>query len=558
MIGARSARVAAGVLITLLATGCGVSWPPDDPPRYTAAGGARTVVPDLRVATTLTDDQHATLAAGGTVTLDGQQSAALDAALRALDDRTIDQIATLTATDAAAFADAIQLAGNPRVEPLDGGDIALPTAVASLLTAPPTQPLGIGLHQQARYSWQQVRHASGPIAVPRLGELGTLADLLADGTADLQVGTAVDRDLIAVAGQLAAATADQRLDLVADAGQPPIDDLAVHTVLVDLLGVAGRDADAARDAITGTDMPDGYRSDAVLVALLGHPWGADQQPLVDLLASATAGPSDRDSENPENYEAARRADATTSAIAHTLAANRATLTDVPAAGYRPIGALNPEVTRTVTEAISGRLTGLAGTPRAPIDGVEPLTDTDSLGETFRVLLTDGPSGLRLADAVDATTRGLAVDFGAHPETPVNGAVIGRLTAGLRVAIDRQFADDGRDAADAVYRDDAPDAAAWIDRAESGTPPLLRAEVTRSSTTDRYAAVLQGLLSTRPDVAADPALAPFIADGAVRPIDDGDSAIFEAEVRAWFARANLPLDIFQRDLYAEIGDRGWHI
>lgn len=556
MIGARSARLTAGMaIIALLATGCGVSWPPDDPPRHTAAGGARTVVPDLRVATTLTVAQQAALAEGRTMTLDAEQSTALDAALRSLDDRTIDQIATLTATDTTAFADAIQLAGNPRVESFDGADIPLPAAVDTLLTAPPTLPLGAGLHQQVRYSWQQVRHASGPVAVPRLGELGTLADLLAEGTTDLQVGTEVDEDLIAVAGQLAAATADHRLHLVADVGAPPIDSRAVHSVLVDLLDVASRDADAARDAITGTDMPDGYRSDPVLVALLAHPWGADQQPLVDLLAAATAPPAEPSATRPDTN---RRADAAAGAIAHTLAAHRAVLTDVPSAGNRSVGALNPDVIRTVTDAISGRLAGLAGTPRLPIDGVEPLADTDSLSETFRVLLTDGPSGLRLADAVDTATRDLAVDFGAHPESPANGAVIGRLTAGLRLAIDRQFADDGRDAADAVYRADAPASADWIDRAESGTPPLLRAEVARSSTTDRYAAVLQGLLSSRPDVAADPAIAPFIADGVVRPIDDVDSAIFEAEMRAWFARANLPLDVFQHDLYAEIGDRGWHI
>lgn len=509
----RPGRLVAGALIALLATGCGGSWPPDDPPRYTPAGGARTVVPDLRTATTLTGEQHDALAAGRTLTLDERQSAALDTALRSLDDRTIDQIATLTATDPGAFADAIQLASNPRVVPV-GGEIPLPTAVDTLVTAPPTQPLGSGLHQRVRYSWQQVHHAAGPIAVPRLNEIGTLADLLAAGRPDLQVDTSVDRDLIALAGQLADIGADRRFDLVAGPGAPPLDRAAVHTVLVDLLEVAGRDPDAAHDAITGTDMPDGYRADTVTVALLAHPWSSDQQPIVDLIAAATAAPT-------------TAANATTAAIAHTMAAHRSALTAVAGAGGRSMGELNPAVTRAVTDAVATRLAGLAGTPRQPVDGVAPMPDTDTLAEAFRVLLTNGPSGLYLAAAVDTTTRDLAVDFGHHPETPANGAVIGRLTAGLRAA-------------------------------EADTAPLLRADVARSSTTDRYTAVLRGLLLSRPEIAADPAIAPFLDGGSVRPITDSESATFEAEIRAWCERAKLPFAQFQHDLYAEVGDRGWYI
>lgn len=560
MIGAARRRgwVAAAALVTLLTTGCEVSWPPDDPPRFTSAAGARTVVPELAAAASLTAEQRAALVAGEPLLLDVPQTTALDSALRALDGLTITQIATLTASDTTAFADAIQLAANPRVHPAGAGHIVLPDAVETLLTVPPTEPLGSGLHTAARYSWQQVRHSAGPVTVARLDDLGLLAGLLADGTPELHVDTSVDRDLIALAGQLAAAGADRRLDLVGPAGEP-LDRAEVHTTVVDLLEVAGRDPEAARAALTGTDMPEGYRAGAVTIALLSHPWAGDEAPLVDLLAAATT-PTGQPGDLRFGAEAdrVRRANSTTAAITNTLAHHRAILTAIPSAGGHSIGELNPAVTRSLTEAISPRLPGLAGTPRQPIDGVTPLPDADTLAEAFRVLLTDGPSGLYLAAAVDTTERELAVDFGANPYTPINGAVIGRLSTGLRTAIDRQFAQDGRNLADATYRPVAPELPDWVDAAESDTPPLLRADVDRSSTTDRYTAILQGLLLSQPALAADPAIEPFLANGAVRPITDTESATFEAELRAWFTRANLPLDIFHRDLYAEVGDDAWHI
>ncbi len=305
------------------------------------------------------------------------------------------------------------------------------------------------------------------------------------GSESVQLGSDVDRALIARASEIAAAGATEYASNPGMLDHNLVRESDVESLLVKMLGVAGGDHVAVHDAVmsatgnpSGNSMPttfdlDGnersFRDAEALEHLLTFDWTDEAghendgiNKLFNWMPGAAYAPEGSSAE--AVFESERAGNIST-ALAQYFGDNKDALIDI--GDRKPaLGELNPELTRTLASAIGSHTAVLAGADPDLFHthGVSKV-DTSDLKSTFEILNSDATAG-RIVNSLTALQIDvMQQEFGKNPHDYGLGEVTGRLEGAMIGGLDAHIEEtkiDGRHLA----AHDAAVAGAMFDSAKS--------------------------------------------------------------------------------------------
>ncbi|OZG28191.1 hypothetical protein BH683_016260 [Williamsia sp. 1138] len=511
----------------------------------------------------------------------------------------------------AALADGLQLLSNPHVrtdQQVDNwfgpivsnvtGQPAPPSYIRGGLSQVPSA-IRDPLTQQATRESSVTAHAAKSSAsfdthdFPTLEQLGSIADVLGHGDPNMQLGSDIDRALIVRSSEIAAAAIDPAAHYGTGTEFTRFSD--IREVLEKTTHVAGNDHIAVHDALmTGREggpgtysvMPDtinidgttgDYNASKSMADLMTFDWadgtgGEDSGPnnLFKWIGDSAAAP---EGSSANTVAESWRAGESGSELTRIIADQTASLIDVN--GDKALGEVNPELTRTLANALAPQLGDLAGArdDLFVTSGADKLENGDQMAKLFQVLDTDAEAGRTINTAAAQTINYLEYTFAQHPEDNPLGTVAGRLENSMYSGLALQTVedtDDQRYAATQEYTKNGYmfDSTKGLLGSIPGTPPIAKAlldtfapfakseilgdppnpsDVTpndRYTTlknelneavgpTERYKDMLAGYAEKNPAIREDPRFQPyFTADGSI-DLAGTNSDDFDGHVRNLF-------------------------
>lgn len=506
----------------------------------------------------------------------------------------------------AALADGLQLLSNPHVrtdQQVDGWF----GPIVSTVTGQPAPPSYIrgGLSQVPRairdpLTQQAVRSSETKTALdrghvatrdstafPTLDELGAVADILGHGDPSEQLGSDIDRALIVRSSEIAGAAIDPHANF--GDGYDHTTHADIQEVLSKTTSVAGNDHIAVHDALmTGRDggpgttsaMPDTigrdgttarYEAGEAMTSLMSFDWadgtggeGSGPNNLFRWIGDSAAAPEG----SPANTLAESwRAGESGSELTRIIAENKDSLVDI--AGSAALGEVNPELTRTLADAIAPQIGDLAGAPDGlfTTNGAARLDGAEQMSNLFQVLDTDADAGRAFNTAAAHTISYAESAFGQDTGQSNLGALAGRIETGMYSGLEAQTTedrDDNRYAATVDYTTKGglfdsgkavvgsiPMGAAakvlidtatpWIKLDAIGDPPdvseigadesfgLLKKQLDSSTTTtDRYVDILNSYAFDNPTIRSHPGLASYFGTDGTIDLKGKDTLTFEQD------------------------------
>lgn len=286
------------------------------------------------------------------------------------------------------------------------------------------------------------------------------------GSESVQLGSDVDRALIARASEIAGAGATEYASNPGLLDHNLVGKGEVESLLVHMLGVAGSDHVAVHDAVmsatgnpSGSTMPttfdvDGtersFKDAEALKHLLTFDWTDEAghesdgiNKLFNWMPGAAYAP---DGSSPEAILESQRAGNISTALTQYFGDNKDALIDI--GDRKPaLGELNPELTRTLASAIGSHTAVLAGADPQLFHthGVSEV-DASDLKSTFEILNSDAAAG-RIVNSLTALQIDvMQQEFGKNPHDYGLGEVTGRLEGAMIGGLDAHIEEtkiDGR-------------------------------------------------------------------------------------------------------------------
>ncbi|GFM16338.1 MULTISPECIES: EspA/EspE family type VII secretion system effector [Mycobacteriaceae] len=318
----------------------------------------------LAESTTLTAQQQSALDEGN-LTMPPEQMSYLQGFSQAFGDKTPSEIkADMQAAgpDGARVADAFQLASNPTIttglpgaeppsveRPAAGGEHALPDGVRQVLDGPAlTQPFSDTIRDD---NGNVIVHGepTGPLQ-PTKG-LDDLADIVQSGNRDLQVGTDLDRGLMAKGQEMLEQSNRLPIEQAPGPGFGPLDDGPrwyhehVDPTLQNMFNAVNADDVVVHDVVTG---PGGGE---FLDDLTKHQWQDD--------GLAAGGLFDWVAETAQDDPTGRAA-STAHALAEYTSGHQPQLLNLAGTDGQSLGQVNPELTRDLSRVFAPYLDDMVG------------------------------------------------------------------------------------------------------------------------------------------------------------------------------------------------------
>lgn len=291
------------------------------------------------------------------------------------------------------------------------------------------------------------------------------------GSESVQLGSDVDRALIARASEIAGAGATEYASNPGLLDHNLVGKGEVESLLVHMLGVAGSDHIAVHDAVmsatgnpSSSTMPTTFDMDGTersfkdaeaLKHLLTFDWtdeaGHESDGINKLFNWMPGVANTPDHATAEQMADSVRSGEVASALARFIADNKVDFADVNGSP-ESLGALNPELTRTLASAVAPYLAELGGADSDIFEtrGVVPLDDAYDFKALFHILDTDPDAGRIINTNAMLQARALEQIFGADATRAGLGEVVGRLhgamTGGLNEMLDEDVADKRYEAA----------------------------------------------------------------------------------------------------------------
>nr|WP_231895942.1 hypothetical protein [Gordonia sp. LAM0048] len=286
------------------------------------------------------------------------------------------------------------------------------------------------------------------------------------GSESVQLGSDVDRALIARASEIAGAGATEYASNPGLLDHNLVGKGEVESLLVHMLGVAGSDHIAVHDAVmsatgnpSSSTMPttfdvDGtersFKDAEALKHLLTFDWTDEAghesdgiNKLFNWMPGAAYAP---DGSSPEAILESQRAGNISTALTQYFGDNKDALIDI--GDRKPaLGELNPELTRTLASAIGSHTAVLAGADPQLFHthGVSEV-DASDLKSTFEILNSDAAAG-RIVNSLTALQIDvMQQEFGKNPHDYGLGEVTGRLEGAMIGGLDAHIEEtkiDGR-------------------------------------------------------------------------------------------------------------------
>ncbi len=467
-----------------------------------------------------------------------------------------------------ALGDGIYMLGNPslrtdqQVEPtflagplqqmgltpersfVGGGINQLPTPVREVLTSPAASRGHVSVPDTGP-------HSGGDRPVTDLKtfeQLQTVMDILEhrsvdtdEGSTSVQLGSDVDRALIARAGEIAAVGGDE---LVSNPGLFNHNDISktdAEDLMIRMLDVAGSDHIAVHDAVmAGTggagagSMPlvfdaDGnertFREAEILKRLFTFDWtdgGGDESAGVNKLFNWMPGSAyAADGSSVEALADSERAGQIATSLAQYFGENKDAFVDI-GDDKIALGELNGELARTLASAIGPHTAVMGGADHEHFDshGVSEVDLTD-LKATFQILNSDAEAG-RIVNSLTALQIDvLQEEFGRNPHDYGLGEVSGRLEGAMASGLDSHIEEtkvDGRHLAarDAAARGAMFESAYGLLSAVPGLDPAVR--VLLGGVAPQAQLHFSGLPTDPDTIIADPELQELRAEMYTSQID----------------------------------------
>ncbi|WP_257881104.1 TPR repeat region-containing protein [Gordonia terrae] len=325
------------------------------------------------------------------------------------------------------------------------------------------------------------------------------------GSQSVQLGSDVDRALIARASEIAGGDVNERY--VTDRNET-ISHSSVERLLDRMLGVAGSDHIAVHDAVVGatggshSSMPvvhslDGddekpYDRSLAMKALFQFDW-ADKAGREDDGINRLFNWMPDVASTPDGVSAERMADGVRSGqiaseLARIIAENKSAFEDMNS-GSATLGEVNPELTRTLARSIAPYLAELAEADPTLFDtrGVTALEEANQFKSLFQILDSDPEAGRVMNTNAVLQAKMLEQVFGTDPTRTDLGEIVGRLhggmTAGMNSMLDEDIADRRFDAArDYTLRGATFDTVKALGSAVPGLSPVLKSVIDISAPT----------------------------------------------------------------------------
>ncbi|MEY1675635.1 MULTISPECIES: TPR repeat region-containing protein [Gordonia] len=286
------------------------------------------------------------------------------------------------------------------------------------------------------------------------------------GSESVQLGSDVDRALIARASEIAGAGATEYASNPGLLDHNLVGKGEVESLLVHMLGVAGSDHIAVHDAVmsatgnpSSSTMPTTFDMDGTersfkdaeaLKHLLTFDWTDEAghesdgiNKLFNWMPGAAYAP---DGSSPEAILESQRAGNISTALTQYFGDNKDALIDI--GDRKPaLGELNPELTRTLASAIGSHTAVLAGADPQLFHthGVSEV-DASDLKSTFEILNSDAAAG-RIVNSLTALQIDvMQQEFGKNPHDYGLGEVTGRLEGAMIGGLDAHIEEtkiDGR-------------------------------------------------------------------------------------------------------------------
>ncbi|WP_354559843.1 MULTISPECIES: hypothetical protein [Gordonia] len=286
------------------------------------------------------------------------------------------------------------------------------------------------------------------------------------GSESVQLGSDVDRALIARASEIAGAGATEYASNPGLLDHNLVGKGEVESLLVHMLGVAGSDHIAVHDAVmsatgnpSSSTMPTTFDMDGTersfkdaeaLKHLLTFDWtdeaGRESDGINKLFNWMPGAAYAPDGSSPEAILESQRAGNISTALTQYFGDNKDALIDI--GDRKPaLGELNPELTRTLASAIGSHTAVLAGADPQLFHthGVSEV-DASDLKSTFEILNSDAAAG-RIVNSLTALQIDvMQQEFGKNPHDYGLGEVTGRLEGAMIGGLDAHIEEtkiDGR-------------------------------------------------------------------------------------------------------------------
>ncbi|WP_238422321.1 hypothetical protein [Gordonia sp. 'Campus'] len=281
------------------------------------------------------------------------------------------------------------------------------------------------------------------------------------GSQSVQLGSDVDRALIARASEIAGGDHNERY--VSDRNET-ISHSSVERLLDRMLGVAGSDHIAVHDAVLGTT--GGSHSAMPIVHDLGggeKPYDASRA-MKDLFQFDWTDKAGRENDGinrlfnwmpevastPDGVSAERMADGirsgeVASELARIIAENKSDFQDMNG-GSASLGEVNAELTRTLANAIGPYVAELAGVDPTLFDtrGVTALDEANQFKALFQILDSDPDAGRVMNTHALWQANVLEQVFGHDPERTDLGEMVARLHGGMASGMNSMLDEDSAD------------------------------------------------------------------------------------------------------------------
>ena len=348
------------------------------------------------------------------------------------------------------------------------------------------------------------------------------------GSESVQLGSDVDRALIARASEIAAAGATEYASNPGMLDHNLVRESDVESLLVQMLGVAGGDHVAVHDAVmSATGNPSGnstpttfdlhgnersFRDAEALEHLLTFDWtdeaGHENDGINKLFNWMPGVAYAPDGSSAEAVLESQRAGNISTALAQYFGDNKDALIDI--GDRKPaLGELNPELTRTLASAIGSHTAVLAGADPGLFHthGVQAV-DVRDLKATFEILNSDATAGKIINSLTALQVDVMQQEFGKNPHDYGLGEVAGRLEGAMAGGLDAHIEEtniDGRHLAahDAAVAGAVFDSAKALMTAVPGLDPAVK--VLLDSAAPQLKLDLSGLPIDPDTIKADPKL-----------------------------------------------------
>lgn len=439
----------------------------------------------FETATDLTPQQRDSLIQGKEAVISKGQFEYLQGFYGELNEQGLDGFAAFGGGDPglkAALADGLQILSNPDVrtdqrvvngfaQTLENatGLPSAPMYVHGGLSQVPSAIRDPLMQQAVRSSSLTLQGARSSTSIdstefPTLERLGTVADILGNGDPGVQLGTDIDRALIVRSSEIASAAIDPAGSY--GSGQDFTKFADIREVLEKTTSVAGNDHIAVHDSlITGRDggpgltsaMPDTFAVDGTLreydatqamTHLMSFDWadgtgGQDSGPnnLFKWIGDSAADP---DGSAPNTVSESWRAGESAGELARIIAGAKDSLVDIN--GSAALGEVNPELTRTLANALAPQLGDLAGARDGlfTTSGADKLENGEQMSALFQVIDTDAEAGRTFNTAAGQTINYLEYRFGQNPEDNALGEIAGRIENSMYSGLAHQTVEDTDD------------------------------------------------------------------------------------------------------------------